>query len=334
MATVGSTYLTLLDAAKRVNPDGTAAKIAEMLSLRNDVLQDIPWVEGNLPTGNQYTARTGMPTAYYRKLNQGVPNSKSTTAQITEACAMLQARSQVDEKLVRLQNDPAAFRLNEGRSFIEAMGQKFCSTLFYGSTIGEPESFLGLAPRFDDVPTTSGGAANKVNVIDAGGTGTDNTSIYLIGWSPDTVYGTYPKNSEAGLRHKDLGLQTIADSVGRYETLEEKYEWDVGLCVADWRYIVRIANIDVSDLIKTAASGADLTDLMTRAKYRLQSFTGVQPRWYVNRTVASFLERQITNKVASSTLNMSQIGDSEVMTFSRAPVRVCDALLDTEARVT
>lgn len=335
MATLGTTALTLLDAAKRYDPDGKLSRIAELLTQQNPILQDMPWIESNQLTGHLTTVRTGLPTAAWRKLNQGVPNSKSTTAQLTEAMGMLEARSQVDQKLVRLQNDPEGFRLSESFAFLEAMNQKMATTLFYGSTITEPESFLGLAPRYDDVPTTSGGALNKVNVIDASGSGSDNTSIWLIVWGENSIHGIYPKNSKAGLSHTDLGVQTVYDANGYgFEAYRDKYTWDCGIALRDWRQVVRIANIDVSDLTYNAASGARLLNLMTRAKHRVHNLGAGRAVWYVNRTIASFLEQQMIERVASSTLTQQQVGDSMVTSFSTIPVRVCDALLDTEARVT
>ena len=41
--------------------------------------------EGNLPTGERVIIRTGLPSVYWRALNQGIPNIKSTTAQIDRA---------------------------------------------------------------------------------------------------------------------------------------------------------------------------------------------------------------------------------------------------------
>lgn len=334
MAILGTNALTLLDAVKRYDPDGKLSRIAELLTQQNPILLDMPWVQSNQITGHLTTVRTGMPTAAWRKLNQGVPNSKSTTAQITEGIAMLEARSQVDQKLVTLQNDPAGFRLSESFAFLEAMNQKMATTLFYGSTVTEPESFLGLSPRYDDVPTTSNGALNKVNVIDAQGTGTDNTSIWLIVWGENGVHGIYPKNSKAGLDHVDLGVDTVADANGnRYEAYCDKYTWDCGLALRDWRQVVRICNIDVSDLTYNAATGAKLLNLMTRAKHRIHNLGAGRAVWYVNRTVAAFLEQQMIERVAQSTLTQQQVGDSMVTSFSTIPVRVCDALLDTEARV-
>lgn len=335
MATLSQGFPTLLDVAKRLDPDGKPAAIAEMLSQDNEVLDDMGWIEGNLPTGHRTSVRTGLPTAAWRKLNQGVPRSKSTTAQIDETTAMLEAWSDVDKDLAELNGNTSAFRLSESVSFIESMNQIMATTLFYGNSVTAPESFLGLAPRFDDVPTTSGGAANSANVIDAGGTGSTNTSIWLIGWSPTTIAGIYPKGSTAGLQHEDLGIDTVLDAAGNpYRAYRDHYQWKCGIAMRDWRYVVRIANIDVPSLTFDAASGAKLVSLLTQAIERMYSLNGVRAAFYMNRSIRSILRQQSTNAVKNSTLTVEQLYGKTVLMAGEVPVRRTDALLNTEARVT
>lgn len=334
MATLSAQFPTLLDVAKRMDPDGKAAAIAEMLSQDNEILEDMPWIEGNLPTGHRVTVRTGLPTAAWRKLNQGVPRSKSTVAQIDEATGMLEAWSDVDKDLAELNGLQSSFRLTESTAFLESLNQQMASTLFYGSTISTPESFLGLSPRFDDVPTTVGGAENKDNVIDAGGTGSTNTSIWLIGWSPTTVHGIFPKGSKAGLIHEDLGLDTVHDAAGNpYRAYRDHYQWKAGIALRDWRYVVRIANIDVTTLTTDAATGAKLITLITQALERIRSFNGVRPVFYMNRTVRSILRQHQVNAVKNSTLTVEEVFGKRVLMASEVPVKRTDALLNTEARV-
>ena len=335
MATLAATQPTLLDVAKRLDPDGKAAKIAEMLSQDNEILDDMPWIEGNLPTGHRVTVRTGLPAAAWRKLNQGVPRSKSTTAQIDEATAMLEAWSDVDKDVADLNGNTGDFRLSESSAFIESMNQTMATTLFYGNSVAAPESFLGLAPRFDDVPTTVGGAENRDNVIDAGGTGSTNTSIWLVGWGDNTVTGIYPKGSQAGLVHEDLGLDTVLDANGNpYRAYRDHYQWKCGIALRDWRYVVRIANIDVTTLVTDASSGAKLINLITQALERIHSLNGVRPVFYMNRTVRSILRQQQVNAVKGSTLTVEELYGKRVLMASEVPVRRTDALLNTEARVT
>lgn len=325
--------VTLLDVAKTLDPDGKTAAIAELLSQDNEMLMDMPWYEGNLPTGHRTTVRTGLPDVIFRKLNSGVPNSKATTAQLDEACGILEGRSEIDCALADLNGNTSSFRLSQAKAFMESMNQSMQRQVIYGDRL-TPEAFVGLAPRFDDVPTTVGGAENKVNVLDAGGTGTDNTSIYLVGWGQNSIHGIYPKGSQAGLIHEDLGkIDAFDANQNRFRAYGDRYEWKCGIAVPDWRYVVRICNIGVSGLTKNASAGADLIDLMTQAQELIHSLTGVQPAYYVNRTIRSFLRRQTTNKTANSTLMYDEVDGKPALMFGEVPVRRVDALLNTEARV-
>lgn len=330
MATLAANKHTLLDVAKSLDPDGSTAAVAELLSQENEILMDMPWVEGNLPTGHRVSVRTGLPDVTWRKLNQGVAASKSRLAQIDEACAILEARCEIDKDLADLNGNSSSFRLQEAKAFIESMNINFASNLFYGDTTLTPERFIGFAPRFGDLS----GPENADNIIDAAGTGSDNASIWLIGWGENTVHGIYPKGSNAGLMHRDLGEGDAFDSSNnRFRAYMDQYQWKCGLAMKDWRYVVRIANIDVSDLTKNAGSGADVIDLMTQALEKIHSLTGVTPVFYMNRRLRSFLRRQTVNKVASSTLSYDMVGGKPALMFGEVPVRRVDALNIAEARV-
>ena len=331
MATLSAIHPTLLDITKRLDPEGNIDAIAELLSQTNEVLDDMVWLEGNLPTGHRTTVRTGLPTPTWRKLYGGVQPTKSTTAQVTDACGMLEAYSETDKALADLNGNTAAFRLSEDRAHIEGMNQEFSSTLFYGNESTEPEAFTGFAPRFN-----STSANNGENVISGSGSGSDNNSIWLVCWGPNTVHGIYPKGSVGGLQFQDKGQVTIENidgSNGRMEAYRSHYRWDCGLTVRDWRYVVRVANVDLSDLTKNAASGADLIDLMTQAVEQVPNINLGKPVFYVSRTIRSFLRRQIMNKVANSTLTMEQVGGKLVTLFDGIPVRRVDALAANEAVV-
>ena len=166
MATLGTTALTLLDWARRVDPEGKIAKIVEILNDTNEILEDMAWVEGNLPTGHKTTIRSGLPSVAWRLLNYGVQPSKSRTVQVTDSCGMLEAYSEVDKALADLNGNTPEFRLSEDRAFLEAMNQELATTLFYGNTATDPEKFLGLAPRFNDLSAENGG-----NILTGGGAG-------------------------------------------------------------------------------------------------------------------------------------------------------------------
>lgn len=329
-ATLSTGALTLLDWAKRKDPDGKTPRIAELLSQRNSMLDDMLFIEGNLETGHRTTIRTGLPTVYWRLLNQGVPPSKSTTAQVDEQSGMLEAWSEVDKDLATLGGNVNSFRLSESKAFIEAMNQEAAQTLIYGNSGIAGEEFTGFAPRYSAIS----GAQNAENIIDAGGTGSDNTSIWLVGWSPRSVFGIFPKGSKAGLTREDLGVQhlTLDASSNPYSAHVDKFTWDAGLCVRDWRYIVRIANIDVSNLIGES-SAADIMKLMTKAVHKTPPGTSARYAWYCNNTALTMLDVQAQNK-ANVYLTVGQEEGQAKLSFRGIPIRRCDQLTLTEAQVT
>jgi len=326
MAEIGK-KLTLLDLTKRLDPNGSISAIAEILSETNEIFDDMPWIEANGVTGHVTTVRSGLPEATWRALNYGVPPSKSTTKQITDHIGMLEAYSEVDKDLAMLNGNTASFRISEDRSFLEAMNQEISKTIFYGDVINE-KSFFGLAPRFNATNAESG-----QNIIKGGGTGSDNTSIYLVVWGPNTVHGIYPKGSKAGLSVKDLGEVTVEDAEGgKYQALRTHYQWKAGLTVRDWRYVVRIANIDVSDLTKNASSGADLIDLMVQALEIVPSLSIGTPVFYCNKTIKSFLRRQVINK-NNVNLSLDSVAGKKILSFDGVPVKRCDQILNTESAI-
>jgi hypothetical protein len=350
MAVLSTTNLTLLDHAKRLDPEGRIATIAELLSTSNEILQDCVWRESNLPTGHREVIRTGLPDVYWRSLNQGIPSSKSTTAQVDEACAILEARSEVDKDLAMLNGNTAAFRLSEDSAFLEAMNQRMATTLFYGNPATDPKEFLGLANRYNS--TTAG---NGQNVLLAGGTQSDNTSIYLVCWGDQTVFCPFPKGSKAGLIHEDLGEQTVytpstantayASAADRMQALVTRYQWKCGLMVKDWRYAVRIANIDVGDVsnlngnqsLASTEYDTNIIHMMARAVYRLPSQSMGRCAFYMNRTVHSALSRMAMEKslgVMGIEQGLTQFGTAQsYLTFLGVPIRRCDAIVNNEGLI-
>lgn len=334
MATLAANNPTLLDVAKRLDPNGKIDSIVELMAASNDVLTDMSFQEGNLPTGHKTTVRTGLPTPTWRKLYGGVQPTKSTTAQITDSCGMLEAYAEVDKALADLNGNTAAFRLSEDSAFIEGIAQEHAQTLFYGNEGTEPEAFTGLAPRYNSLS-----AQNADNIIDFGGTGSDNMSVWLCVWGPNTGFGIYPKGSQAGLQMTDKGQVTIENvdgAGGRMEGYRTHYRMDSGLVIRDWRYFVRIANIDFS-ILNAGDAGAvtaqkALITAMIKASERIPQLGKGRAAFYVPRNIRENLRLGILEKT-STNLSWETVEGKRVMTFDDIPVRRTDALVASEARV-
>jgi hypothetical protein len=329
MATVGAGNPTLVDVAKRLDPDGGIAAIAELLDDSNPIVQDMILMEGNLPTGHRLTIRSGLPSATWRLLNYGVQPSKSRTVQVDDACGMLEAYAEVDKDLAMLNGNTAEFRLSEDKAFIEAMGQELASTLFYGNTDTDPEEFLGLSARY--AVTGTDPDVSSYNTILSDGAGSDNTSVWLIVWDTDKCFGIYPKGSTAGLQHQDLGEVTLEDAAGGlYQGFRSHYQWKIGLSIKDWRYVVRLANIDVSNLTIDAATGTDLYTQMVTMYHRLPNLQAANAKWYCNSTVSEYLHHQARNNTQVQMTVRDVEGEPKLSVLGR-PVTVCDAILNTES---
>jgi len=337
MATVGNNYIGLADLFKRQDGKGQIATIIEMLAKKNSVLSDAITVECNDGTSHLTTTRSGLPGSTWRKLYQGVSPGKSQTTQVRDATGMLEAWSEVDSKLVELSKSPNELRLSEAKAFLQSMNNTMAETLFYGNTDAHPERFMGLAPRFSSLS-----ADNAGQIVNAGGSGADNTSIWFCTWGEDTLHLIYPEGTKAGLQREDKGKQTKTLSDGSImDVHREKFTWDLGLSLRDWRNVSRVANIDVSDLSKDVSTGAELADQMLDAYYNLENVFGAdgmtgdpdgQTVIYANRTIAKFLHKQALNKT-NVNLTIEQVNGKHVTHFLGIPVRIQDSILNTESAV-
>lgn len=348
MALLDSQYMTLLDLAKLKDPDGSMADIVEILNQSNPVLEDIMFIEGNLDTGHRGTMRAGIPAPTYTKLYGSVQPTKSTTVQVEDTCAILEAYSEVDAKLADMNGNKAAWRLSQDVAHLEGFAQEVANGIFYNDEDVSPEKFTGLAPRFNTANTAN--AANAENVILGGGAGSDNASIWLVGWGARACHGIVPKGSVAGFQFRDLGEDTKVESDGSLRQVYRTHmQWNVGLAVSDWRKVVRIANIDRSLIAANsgrytpgtgfANSAADLTDLMHQAISRIPASSsnlaagGEKYCFYMPRDILDGLRRQVSAKTVESSLQMENVGGTMITRYMGFEIKRVDALASDEAAI-
>jgi hypothetical protein len=335
-AVVGTGNLTLLDAIRRTDPDFGIARIVEQLTQLNPMLQDAVWKEGNLSTGHRVTSRTGLPSFTYRKFNQGVATSKSQTNQYDEPCAIIEGKSVVDAKLAMLNGNEAAFRASEDISFVQSLSNEVSRGIFYNNAGTNPEKFMGLAPRF--ASSTAAYGSQIIKCCDGlnghtTASGSNQTSIWLVGWSDRSVYGIYPKGMVGGLQMEDMGKLPVDDGTGNNASFRAwitYWDWNVGLVVEDWRYVVRIANVDVVNMSPT---GTDLIDALIKATQQVQDWESTRLVLYANRKAMRFLRQQATYQVKASGLTYETFAGKPLLAFDGIPFHRTDALNSTESIV-
>lgn len=334
MATIGNDVFTFADLAKRLDPNlQDVAAVVEVLSQQNDILKFLPFMEGNLPTGHRTTVRAGKPTVGTRRINQGVTPTKSITKQVDEGTMLVEAYSEADTELLRLGGNESAIRASEDIAHIEAMNDFFSTTFFYGNPAVNIDRFLGLAPRYN---SSSGEYGNQI--IKAGGSGSDNTSIWLVGLGERGLHGIYPKGTNAGVEREDLGKQVIQDNGTRRTVKMTKFTWHAGLAVKDYRHLIRICNIDVSDL-STFGSGSDTSAKLLRLMIQAMNKIPGNPNGYglkyaflMNATTKTWADIMTTEK-SNGAFTLKEIHGQEFTTFRGIPIIKNDAITDAESAV-
>jgi hypothetical protein len=332
VAIINAGNLTLADLTARMDPSGHIAPIVELLTKKNAVLEHAVFKQGNLPTGHTFSSRTALPSVYFRKYNEGVPASKSRTSAVTESAGMLEGNSKVDVDLAELAgNEGAAFRLGEDKAFLQSFNNAFETAFFYSSTATNPEAPMGLAPRFNSKstgPWMSQFITPAITQTDA-----DQSSIWLVGWGDDTVYGFTPKGAPGGLTPRDMGKQLTKDDGGVNEFLAYvmNWNWKFGFAIQDYRYVVR-SQVDMSAVANT---GNLIIQTMLNMVEQLHDTMNCKPVFYVNRRVRTYLNQQALASVgAGGGLTFENVTGKQVLHFQGIPVVRTDALLSTESIVT
>lgn len=330
MGVLDSNNMTLLDLAKLTNPDGSAAVVAEILNQTNEILDDVSFIRGNLDTGHRATVRTSLPRPTWVGPNGRVQPTKSTTGQVTFGAGHIMDYTEVDKKVLDLAENPEAARLSEDRATIEGIGQELAQTIFTGNENTDYEEFTGFYQYYNDL---SGESAD--NIIDAGGTaGSTLASISIIGWGENTISAFVPKNAPAGVQVEDLGFETSEKLEGLKRVARTEVSLYAGLMVKDWRYGVRIANIDRENLKADASSGPNLPNLIFEGLERMQSLNGVTPIIYMDRQLREKFRQQLASSVQQSTLTFEDVGGRRTAFFQETPIRRVDRLAIDETRVT
>lgn len=332
MAAINATLPSLLDVLKLKNPDGSMANVINLMSMQQGLTPDAVWLEGNLDTGHRVTTRTGLPSPTWRRLNEGINGGKVRNDQFDEACGMLEGMHEIDMDLPEL-SGPAglAYRAEQDDGYLAAMTNEIESGAFYHSTATAPEKFDGLAPRYDS--TTKANAGSQIIKLDAAAAGADQTSLWLIKWGRGNVFMTYPKGSAVGIQkivvNGGAPLNLLDSNGKKYLGYQTNFKWRVGMVVEDYRAVVRIANIDWTNLSKT---GENLIQAIIDATYMMPNAMPGRCAWYCNRQLAAYLHHQARNGAKNGTLGVgSDAFGRPVTTALGYPVRVTDAILNTEA---
>lgn len=339
MATLGLQALTLSDLRKRLAPDGSVDFIIEALLSANPIMDDITWKMGNLPTGNRTTIRTSMPRPSVRRINRGVARHKSTTKQVQDTCIILEDRSCVDVEEIALAPNGEQFRRSEDAAFVGGFSDAIAANIFYGNAEDDLDTFNGLAMRYPVIGGQKNTAGYQVIEGMTANADAKNTSAFLVGWGTHATSGIYPKNSQAGLKQRDLGEQTVLDPDGReYQALTTLFTWKAGLAVGDIRANAAVRNIDVAKITGKKMSAADklaLIESFVTAKNRIRNLQSRDKKvvMYVSESLYNWFEIYLLDKNNVHVTRQELAQDVPRLYFGGLEIKKCDAISDAESAV-
>lgn len=325
--TVLANTFSLVEQAKRIDPDGTQATIVEVLNRKmGGMLAEFPWLPSNSEFTNKTTRRGSLPSGSRRKLNAFVTPSTSRTTEIMDVIENLEDYSNVDKDLVDSMPSPGMFRAGEADAFIEGLGQTIVGDVLYADSNADPDAMHGLSARMSTLDGRF--------VIGEGGSGSDVTSIYIVTPGQADVHFIYPKNMQAnlGVKHTDLGEQTEqdVDTKGLRQVYRDHYKIQMGLVVRNPRSIGRLANIETAG----ASNTFDEDNLITLLNN--MNING-NSRIYANETIIT--QMQIRAKDKANIYYTIDGGDGlsgmPPMRFQGVPIRKIDReiLVNTEVAI-
>lgn len=321
MATKLVNKLSLLELANRIAPNGDMATIVEVMSQENPILQDIPFIEANSGSSHKDTIRTYVPKGERRQFDKGVGTSGTKTEPVTFNVAMYENYSQVDKAKCLMAPNPKQFRMDEAKGIIEGLSQTVVDAIFYGNSKIDPDESDGLAT-----------ICNKIDgkrIIDAGGTGDDLTSLYIVQWDKVEAKGVYPRGSATGgIVHDDLGEDTVSDENGKkYQAFVDHFQCHMGLGLTNKKRIARICNIPVDS---TEGEKINVSKMIIRALNNMKQ-QGKGAVIYGNATAINYLDIEALNK---ATVQLEDAFGMPVTQFRPGnPIRLCEGILDSEEHV-
>ena len=335
MATIGNAH-TLSDLQKMLNPDGSIARVMEVLNESNPMMEDIRWEEGDLPIGTKTVIRTSLPTPSIRRINRGTAPTKGSVRSIIDVCMHLEDRSKIDVELLSGKPNPEAYRMAEDDAHVEGIAQYVARQFLYGDLEKDPDVFNGFMPRYNTLKDLGKGSAGH-QVISAGTANSNgkNGSIWFVDWGDNRVVGIYPKGTMAGLKKQDLGESDVLDADGNaYRAVQTLYSYKCGLAVKNLRSVVRVCNIDMATIDSlTDAQAKKLVDRFVYAKNRL--WLPKNPVAYVSGDLYSWFECYLTNKNnIHVTRDQVTNGAAPILRFNGIQLKKMDCMEDTEAAVT
>lgn len=315
-------YMTLPEAAKRAGWDDKEAVLGA-LQQNIDILKVMIWKPTTHGAYNKQFQATRLGSGSFARANAPLVKISSQGDYIEEPVKLYEGQSEVDDRILKNSEDPAAVRRSEDTMNLEGAFQDWAYNLFYGSEASSPDNFRSLAVRRSSIGPYC---------VSAGGTGTDLTSAWVLEISPSGFHLAYPRNTMAGIRVEDRGLQLVSAPAGTGQmyawcTLIEIY---AAIVLRNERALIRYANIETSG----TSNLFSVSVFVSKVKNAL-SKQGRDAFMFVNRTLKGQIEAQAYIDTKNGALTVRDVENFGPVTYvAGIPVLMHEGITDAESALT
>lgn len=309
-------YHTLVELAKRTDPNGNSAELINILAERNPMLEEAHWERANDLNSHEFTQVIELPKGEFGRINKGIAYSAGRTKQVVEPICEIAEAYCVDDRLLKKAPSPQEYLAQEAALHVEGMGQTAHATLLYGNRGTNPDAINGFMTRYNSLSMTD-------SVTNNGGSGADVASILVVNWGRDSAYLAYPREFGDFLVEKGPSDQWIQPAAGTgYWGKVITWSINMGLCIANPKNVQRICNIET-----TGSSNIFSDDKLITALNKMDKTDNAVI--YVNKAIYTQMQIAFKNR-ANVNFTMQEAWGRPIMHFMGIPVKKCDQMLSTE----
>lgn len=312
-------YHTLVEMAKRTDPQGNSAELINILAESNPMLEEAHWEQANDLNSHEFTQVIELPSGDFGRINKGIAYSAGRTKQVVEPICEITDAYCVDDRLLKMAPSPQEYLAKEAALHVEGLGQTAHQTLLYGNRGTNPDAINGFMTRYNSLSQTD-------SVINGGGSGADLSSILVVNWGRDSAYLAYPREFGNFLTEKGPSDQWIQPTSGTgYWGKIITWSIRMGLCIANPKNVQRICNLE-----NTGSSNIFSDDDLITALNKMDRTDNAVI--YVNRSI--YTQMQIAFKSrANVNFTMQEAWGRPIMHFMGIPIKKLDKMMTTETAV-
>jgi hypothetical protein len=314
----------------RKSADGKNKRLGAVVELEKDtnrLFEVLPVRPCNQGSHEVVPVQGELPAVAWRLINKGSTPVLARFKSASFTCGSVQTICQTDEKLVELCGDE--YHLAENKTHLAALGNKIAETFFYGDENVNPAGFTGLSAYYYDKTDPVWGN----QIADAGGTGDALTSLWFVGFGAASIYGICPPSIPMGFQHHNNGLQTVTNEGTEFKAMENQYNWDMGLAVADPRKAARVINIDTTAL--TTSPMETFTKAVADAFYSVDPPTGDHARFvgFANKKLLAYIAKAHNLTGQGNMVSYAPFNGKPTLHYCGVPVLLCDSISSTESAI-